>query len=80
MTFTYDVEDDDGNVLVTYRVEAAFTPEDGGFTSGRPEGCYPPSGGELDELTVYLGDVDVTENLTEKTYFKIRDYARERRR
>lgn len=80
MTFTYDVEDDDGNVLVTYRVEATFAPDADGFTSGRPEDCYPTSGGELEDLVVYLSDVDVTENLTEKTYFKIRDYARERRR
>lgn len=80
MNFDYDIENEDGEVVATYRVEATFSSEVEGFTFGRPEDCYPTEGGELEDLVVYLGDVDVTENLTEKTYFKIRDYARERRR
>lgn len=80
MIFEYDIENEDGEVVKTYTVEATFAPEDVGFTSGRPERCYPASGGELEDVTVYLGDVDVTENLTDETYFRIRDYARARRR
>jgi hypothetical protein len=80
MTFDYDIENEEGEVVATYRVEATFSPEAEGFTSGRPEDCYPTEGGDLEDLVVYLGDVDVTENLTEKTYCKIRDYARERLR
>ena len=80
MTFDYEIENEEGKVVATYRVEATFASEAEGFTSGRPEDCYPAEGGELEDLVVYLGDVDVTDNLTEKTYFKIRDYARERLR
>ena len=80
MNFDYDIENEDGEVLANVQVGAQFSPYVPAFTSGRPEDCYPAEGGELEDLVVYLGDVDVTDNLTEKTYFKIRDYARERLR
>ena len=80
MKFAYAIEDCTGHVVLTYQCEAVFTPEDDGFTSGRPERCRSASGGDLDHVTVYLDDMDVTENLTDTTYLKICDYARQRRR
>jgi len=79
MTFTYDVENEDGEVVKTYIVEATFTEDAPGFISGRPERCRPDEGGELEDLTVYLGNKDVTQHITDELYFKIRDYAKERR-
>ena len=79
MTFTYEVENEDGEVVKTYIVEATFTEDAPGFISGRPERCRPDEGGELEDLTVYLGNKDVTQHLDDDTYFKIRDYAKERR-
>lgn len=79
MTFTYDVENEDGEVVKTYTVEATFAEEVSGFFSGRPERCYPDSGGELEELNVYLGNKDVTRFIADDVYFQIRDYAMRRR-
>jgi hypothetical protein len=79
MTFTYEVENEDGEVVKTYSVEATFAPKEKGRVSGRPERCYPASGGELEDIAVYLGNKDVTRQIDDDTYFKIRDYAKERR-
>jgi hypothetical protein len=79
MTFDYEVENDDGEVVATYRVEAKFNEVVPGFFSGRPEKCRPDTGGELDEVTVYLGKENVTAYLTDNLYWKIRDAARDRR-
>jgi len=79
MTFTYDVENEDGEVVIRYGVEATFTEDVPGFFSGRPDKCRPNEGGELEDLVVYLGNKDVTQHLDDDTYFKIRDYAKERR-
>lgn len=79
MTLTYDVENEEGEVVKTYIVEATFTEDAPGFISGRPERCYPASGGDLKDLSVYLGNKDVTHQIDDDTYFKIREYAKERR-
>jgi len=79
MNFDYEIENEDGEVVATYRVEATFTGEEPGFLSGRPEKCRPDTGGDLDEVTVYLGKEDVTDRLSDNLYFKIRDAARDRR-
>lgn len=55
VTFTHEIEeyDFDGqvfNVLLT--VEAELSPFDPGCTYGPPENCYPPEGGDVEELTV----------------------------
>lgn len=80
MKFPYYVLDASGNVVQTYQCEAVFAPEDEGFTSGRPDRCRPASGGEVEYVTVYLDDMDVTENLTDTTYLKICAYAKRRQR
>jgi len=77
MTFTYDVENEDGEVVIRYGVEATFTEDVPGFFSGRPDKCRPNEGGELEDLTVYLGNKDVTQQITDELYFKIREYAKE---
>ena len=79
MTFVYEVENEDGEVVARYGVEATFTDAEPGFFSGRPERCRPDSGGELDEVTVYRGNKDVTQHITDELYFKIREAAREHR-
>ena len=80
MTFVYEVEDEDGEVVARYGVEVTFAEKDLGFFSGRPDKCRPASGGELDEIAVYLGNKDVTNHITDELYFKICDYAKEHRR
>ncbi len=78
MTFVYEVENEDGEVVARYGVEATFTGEEPGFFSGRPEKCRPDTGGDLDEVTVYLGNKDVTRHITDELYFKIREAAKDR--
>lgn len=79
MTFVYEVENEHGEVVKTYTVEATFTEEVPGLLSGRPERCRPDEGGDLEELAVYLGNKDVTRHIDDDTYLKIRNYAMERR-
>ena len=79
MTFDYEIENEDGEVVTRYGVEATFAEDVPGFFSGRPERCRPNEGGELESLTVYLGNKDVTQQITDDLYFKIRNYAMERR-
>ena len=79
MTFVYEVENEHGEVVKTYTVEATFAEEVPGLLSGRPERCRPDEGGDLEELAVYLGNKDVTRHIDDDTYLKIRNYAMERR-
>lgn len=79
MTFVYEVENEHGEVVKTYTVEATFAEEAPGLLSGRPERCRPDEGGDLEELAVYLGNKDVTRHIDDDTYLKIRNYAMERR-
>lgn len=78
MTFVYEIENEDGEVVKSYTVEATFAEEVPGFISGRPERCYPDSGGELEELNVFLGNKDVTHQLDDDLYFRIKNAAMER--
>ncbi len=78
MTFVYEVENEHGEVVKTYTVEATFTEEVPGLLSGRPERCRPDEGGDLEEIAVYLGNKDVTQQLDDDLYFKIRKEATER--
>lgn len=78
MTFDYDVEDEDGNVLQTYKVDVVFAEGVPGFYSGRPEKCYPTSGGDILDLVVHLGNKDVTQQIDDDLYFRIKDAAREK--
>lgn len=80
MTFVYEVEDEDGEVVASYGVEATFAEEEPGFFSGRPERCYPTLGGDLEDVAVYLGNKNVTQHISDELYFKICDYAKEHRR
>ena len=80
MTFTYDVEDEDGEVLKTYTVDVVFDEDVPGFFSGRPEKCRPDSGGEILDLTVYLENKDVTHQIDDDLYFRIKDAVREKLR
>ena len=63
MTFDYEIENEEGKVVATYRVEATFASEAEGFTSGRPEDCYPAEGGEIEDLWVYLDGEDITKTV-----------------
>ena len=79
MTFVYEVESEDGEVVATYHVEATFTDEEPAVLSRRPEHCRPVEGGELEDVEVFLGNKNVTQHITDELYFKIRDAVRERR-
>lgn len=63
MTFTYDYEHEDGEIVTSFKVDALFTPYVRGRTSGDPDDCYPAEGGELYELTVWLDDENVTDTI-----------------
>jgi hypothetical protein len=78
VTFTYEVENENDEVVKTYTVEATFTEDVPGFISGRPERSRPDEGGELEDLAVYLGNKDVTHQIDDDLYFKIRKEATER--
>jgi hypothetical protein len=53
VTIELPVEDDAGNETI-YTIECSLTPYDPGKTSGPPEDCYPPEGGECEILKVSL--------------------------
>lgn len=44
-----------------YDVTASVTPYDPGRTWGDPEKCYPPEGGDIEDLTVKLAGVEIPE-------------------
>lgn len=50
--FSIDLPLEDAHL--TLRVEGTATPYDPGRTSGPPEDCYPPEGGEVEIDTVWL--------------------------
>lgn len=51
-TFSIDLPLEDAHL--TLRVEGTATPYEPGRTSGPPESCYPPEGGEVEIDTVWL--------------------------
>ena len=56
------------NVLgYDFEVEFEATPYEPASISGPPEYCYPAEGGDVDIISVCLGDWDVTEILSEST-------------
>ncbi len=63
MTFDYEIENEDGEVLATVQVGAQFSPYVPAFTSGLPEDCYPAEGGEIEDLWVYLDGEDITKTV-----------------
>lgn len=44
-----------------YEVQASVTPYDPGRTWGDPEKCYPPEGGDIEDLTVKLSGKEIPE-------------------
>lgn len=50
--FSIDLPLEDAHLML--RVEGTATPYDPGRTSGPPEDCYPPEGGEVEIDTVWL--------------------------
>lgn len=49
----FEIELERGSQTVEYLVKAEVSPYDPGRTSGPPEKCYPPEGGEVEAKTVY---------------------------
>ena len=84
MTFDYDIEDADGEIVATVSVTAEFEPEVDAFLSGPPERCHPPYGGDLIELDVYLRRENITATVDEQfgagTYDRIAQAAKEKNR
>ncbi len=60
MTFTYEIEYDDGDVLVTLEVEAEFEPVVPGNRRGHPDNWTPDEGGCLESLDITLNGKDIT--------------------
>ena len=48
-TWLHEFTRDDGSIVV---IEYNRTPYDAGCSSGLPENCYPPEGGDIDEWEV----------------------------
>ena len=71
MTFTYDHENAEGEIITSFKVDALFTPYVRAKTSGDPDDCYPAEGGELYELTVWDGDRNITDTIDPDTLDKI---------
>ena len=58
-TFSDSIEVEDlstEDTVYEVSVEWAFSPSDPGVTSGPPEQCYPPEGGETESCVVILPD------------------------
>ncbi len=58
VNFTYEYEDptNEDSEAVELRVEATVSDCDTGRTYGPPEDCYPPEGGEVEDLVAYGPD------------------------
>ena len=78
MTFTSDIENDDGETVTSFKVDALFTPYVRAKTSGDPDDCYPAEGGELEELTVWLDGKNVTDTIDPDALDKITKEAKDR--
>ena len=66
MTFVYEVENEDGEVVARYGVEATFAGEEPGFFSGRPEKCRPDTGGEL----IWTRSIDAAKGNSRRSIFQ----------
>lgn len=55
----FEIELEYGSKSVEYLVKAEVSPYDPGRTSGPPEKCYPPEGGEVEQKEVYYVDKKV---------------------
>jgi hypothetical protein len=60
VTFDYEIENEDGDVLATLEVEAEFEPFVPGNRRGHPDNWTPDEGGSLEGLDVYLNGKDIT--------------------
>lgn len=55
-----------------FEVEFEATPYSAARISGPPEHCYPAEGGEVDIISITLGDWEVTDILSEDILEKIK--------
>ena len=65
---------------VVYTPGLDFNPDSQPYWSSTPYLQQFVKSDGIGTLRVYLDDMDVTEHLTDTTYLKICDYARQRRR
>lgn len=56
----FEIELEYGGSSIEYTVKAEVSPYDPGRTSGPPEKCYPPEGGEVERKEVYYVDTKVS--------------------
>jgi hypothetical protein len=68
---------------IELKIEYTCSPYDPGCTYGPPENCYPPEGGEIEELTAYGPDgkefklTDEENEKLESHIYENHDYSEE---
>lgn len=55
----FPIYTNDGDTETLYEIECDVTPYDPGYTSGPPEKCYPPEGGECEIVSVKLNGKEI---------------------
>jgi hypothetical protein len=59
------------------KITATVTDYDPGVLSGPPENCYPPEGGDVEDLTVHWPDDRLWEDPPEELLERLDELARE---
>jgi len=63
MTFDYDIENEDGDVIATVKVAAFFTPYVPEKRRGHPDNWTPAEGGDFEGLDIYRDDRNITQDV-----------------
>lgn len=76
-------EDEDEDEI-ELEIEYSVTPYDPGRTYGPPEHCYPPEGGEVEELSAFRDGkpfplTDAERDQIEQHIYETHDYSEDRR-
>ena len=82
MNFDYEVENEEGEIVATLSVSACFSAFTPSSRRGHPDNWCPAEGGELEELCIYNGTTDITNDVDklygDGTYDAIQDTAIDR--
>ncbi len=78
VSFEYEWEPDGEDVeAIILDVNATITDYDPGVLSGPPENCYPPEGGEVEDLEVFFQDQTKMDLIPDALRSKLEEYAQE---
>lgn len=67
ISFSHDIEDEDGDVIATVQVTALFEPYVPERRRGHPDNWTPAEGGGFEGLDIYLDNKNVTQ-IVDDTY------------